>query len=90
MSGGGWRRRRVGSLVVATGLAMLGASATAVACPVCFVADERARQSFLATAVGLSALPFLLFAGIAYWLRRELARTAPRAGPAADDDASVR
>ena len=66
--------RRAATLAVATVLAVLGWSATATGCPVCFVADERARQSFLGTAVLLSALPFALFAGVAFWFWRETTR----------------
>lgn len=66
--------RRAATLVVATTLAVLGSATLATACPVCFAADERARMSFLGTAVFLSALPFVLFAGLAFWFWRELDR----------------
>jgi hypothetical protein len=66
--------RRASTLATATAVGVLGWSATATGCPVCFVADERARQSFLGTAVLLSALPFALVAGIAFWLWRETTR----------------
>lgn len=66
--------RRAATLVLWTVLAVLGSAATARACPVCFAADERTRMSFLWTAVLLSALPLALFAGLAFWLWRELDR----------------
>ena len=71
--------RRATTLAVATTLAILGSSSMATGCPVCFAADERARASFLGTAVFLSALPFALVAGLAFWFWRELDRNAPSA-----------
>ncbi len=68
--------RRVAALATATALAVLAAAGPSAACPVCFAADERTRASFLGTAVFLSALPFVLFAGVALWFWRELGRPA--------------
>jgi hypothetical protein len=68
--------RRVAAHAFATTLATLAWSSAAIACPVCFAADERARASFLGTAVLLSALPFALALGLAFWFWRELGRTA--------------
>lgn len=73
--------RRAATVATATLLAVLGSAATATACPVCFAADERARMSFLGTAVFLSALPFVLFAGLAFWFWRELDRAKGPAAP---------
>jgi hypothetical protein len=67
--------------VLATLLTVLGWTATATGCPVCFVADERTRQSFLGTAVLLSALPFALVAALAFWFWRELGRTPESDAP---------
>jgi protein-S-isoprenylcysteine O-methyltransferase Ste14 len=66
--------RRASTLAIGTGLAVLGWTATATGCPVCFAADERTRASFLGTAVFLSALPLGLFAALAFWFWRELGR----------------
>lgn len=71
------RLRRASALLVATALTVLGWSAGAAACPVCFAADERSRASFFHTAILLSALPLVLFAGLAFWFWRELAQSAP-------------
>ena len=68
---------RPSSVVVTTVLNVVGWSATANACPVCFAADERTRLSFFHTAVLLSALPLALFAGLAFWFWRELTRASP-------------
>lgn len=67
--------RRLATLGLWTVLAVLGSPTVVRACPVCFAADERTRMSFLWTAVLLSALPLALFAGLAFWLWRELDRT---------------
>ena len=69
--------RRATTIVLGTLLTVLGASARARACPVCFAADERTRMSFLWTAVLLSALPLALFAGLAFWFWLELERSKP-------------
>ena len=75
------RLRRAATSGIATMLTALGTSTVANACPVCFAADERARMSFLGTAVLLSALPFVLFAGLAFWFWRELDRARGSAQP---------
>ncbi|MEB2285396.1 MAG: hypothetical protein B6D46_01015 [Polyangiaceae bacterium UTPRO1] len=81
------RRRRRPALLATIALTVLGRAAPALACPVCFAADERARASYLDTAVLLSILPLALFAGLALWLWRELDRG--RSGPAEPEVAGL-
>lgn len=73
--------RRVAIAAVAGSLTVLGWGGVATGCPVCFAADERARASFLGTAVLLSALPLALVAGLAFWFWRELDRAKGGAEP---------
>ncbi len=60
---------RVGTVL--TGIASVFLPLAALACPVCFAAEERQLWAYLGTAVLLSLLPFLLFGGIVLWVRWE-------------------
>jgi hypothetical protein len=40
------------------------------ACAVCFSGRDETRAAFLATTLGLSALPLAMIGGLAFWLRR--------------------
>lgn len=64
------RARLAGALLVAS---LLTAPATALACPVCFDANEQNREAFILTTVLLSSLPLLMVGGAAWWIR-QLAR----------------
>lgn len=48
--------------------------ASALACPVCFVAREASRLAFLWTAILMTFLPLCMLAGIIYWIWRQAQR----------------
>lgn len=70
--------RHLRAAALALGLALLTA-APAAACPVCFDAEDEAREAYLATTAVLSLLPLALAGGAALWVRRRLReRELPR------------
>lgn len=58
-------------------LAVWLAPAVALACPVCFDANETNRDAFIATTVILSLLPLAMIGGLALFLRSR-ARSAEK------------
>lgn len=52
----------------------LAAARVAVACPVCFAAEQRQLWAYFGTAVLLSLLPFVLFSVGVLWMYRERRR----------------
>ncbi|MCX8073365.1 MAG: hypothetical protein N3C12_13080 [Candidatus Binatia bacterium] len=52
-------------------LVVLTVPVAASACSVCFAAEQRQLWAYFGTAVLLSLLPFVLFAGILLWIRIE-------------------
>lgn len=62
----------------------------ALACPVCFAAEQRQLWAYFGTAVLLSLLPFVVFAGIVLWLRFEGKRAQAAAVDSCSNEASRR
>lgn len=60
----------------------------AAACPVCFAAEQRQLWAYFGTAVLLSLLPFLLFAGIVLWIRLEGRRAGQSANSQPEAESS--
>jgi len=49
----------------------------ALACPVCFSANEQNRLAFLGTTVFMTVLPLTMIGGVVYWLREKYRDEAP-------------
>lgn len=66
--------RRVSSRVAAAVMAcaVWAASDLALACPVCFVADEKTRWAYLGTTIFLSLLPLAMAGTLFWWIRRRM------------------
>ena len=79
-------RRTTGVMLVTT--LLVGAPSAGWACPVCFTAaNPGVLHSYYGTAVAMTALPLLLVAGFAIWLRRHLHAEGP--GGVTGDPATV-
>jgi hypothetical protein len=60
-------RGSIGALAL---LLLVALPEVALACPVCFDANDENRQAFLATTAFLSLLPLGMVAGAGLWLRK--------------------
>lgn len=61
---------KISLFFLALGMVFWTALPETLACPVCYTAASDSRIGYYGTTIGMTLIPFVLFGGLFWWVRR--------------------